>query len=317
MDLNKAVSIYNFPQDYPVNYHLNAYMVILNYISQPSYKRYNFLPSKKNLITTMIDKVGTTLTDQQTAEIYDIVETYEPSLIPLIQRRIEQFQPRHIPKNVYHDPQNIHHHKFNNAFNKIAINLYEKYKSVIEIPDREKNSAHKSKCIQTITDIVVPKYLNTELFDKVMNFICTSTAQFTPLNLTLTDILIAVWFWILEQSKTDQPEIFKRVAEEFTEMKGTCSTGHFSRLLNITQGFDKNCTMTETTDFETIVKDYLKFILSKADEVVLDGIIDKNDEFKSYIKKCVTEVEPIWAKTFSDHKKYITIVNKYCDCVIF
>ncbi len=74
---------------------------------------------------------------------------------------------------------------------------------------------------------------------KVLHRIYLDGATFTKYNLTLSDVICCLWEKVSLLCQ-QYPEIDIRVIDELLDMNDTCSSGHFTRLINVLSEFDSN-----------------------------------------------------------------------------
>jgi hypothetical protein len=79
------------------------------------------------------------------------------------------------------------------------------------------------------------KYSRYKKVNVALTRISLDRILYSKYNNTLSNILIKVWSYILDNKNRD--EMKKRLLEELEEMAGTCSTGYASRLINSISGF--------------------------------------------------------------------------------
>ncbi len=93
-----------------------------------------------------------------------------------------------------------------------------------------------------ITNIMkLHEYSDEDKFNvsKALHRIALDEAMFTKYNVTLSEILCCLWVKVTELCII-HPEIDLRVVEELLDMNETCSSGHFTRLINVLSDFDSS-----------------------------------------------------------------------------
>uniref|UniRef100_A0A6C0H2W5 Uncharacterized protein n=1 Tax=viral metagenome TaxID=1070528 RepID=A0A6C0H2W5_9ZZZZ len=81
-------------------------------------------------------------------------------------------------------------------------------------------------------------YTKAEKIRVAMRRICMDRALYSKFNVSLSNILLKVYTYIIKQEdETPRKEMQKRMCEELEEMSGTCSSGFAARLVNIISGF--------------------------------------------------------------------------------
>lgn len=207
-------------------------------------------------------------------------------------------------KTLYDDSQNVH----NNSINKSVINaasyLFKKYYYNIDI-EKMYNDIKK--------DII-----HTQSLDMIKQ----DPTRYNNL-FTLQDILISLWNFIEEKEEKEKEELFKRLKEELIEMDNKCSTGRLARLINVLQGFTSDSKLeiviSDITQYTNIVYNYLNNKLKNCDdENIINGIIDKNNQYIQFIKKNIEEKLIEWRNEYKIDKKTVyIIVNKYAEFDIY
>jgi hypothetical protein len=227
----------------------------------------------------------------------------------LINRLRDLSHPKKITKTVYEDSQNVHNSKINNSVIECAELLCKKYYSNID-------------CIGNIENILIQKYPSIEsLIKNSISYIEKNTSFFGKSKISLSQLFISIWFWIIESSHKEELE--KRLIEELKEMKGQCTTGHLARLVNVIQGFtdeEKLCIKISIEEqINSVVRTFLTNLLEKCkDEKIIDGLIDKNEKFIEYIKNSIKNKIIDWKKEYENEEKLIyEATNNFCGIKIF
>jgi hypothetical protein len=335
-----AISMYNFPDSEKLQHLLYA----TRYLFQ--YKHYDskITPTTSQLIhfTEKLFNKYKTHDIPEVAEIVDILIQYSPPAINYLnelrqididrerilrvvreekhididRRRILQVvrEEKHIdfpifkpPKKltVYEDTQNVHNTTINESA-KIAVkklvNLYDNNIQIKEI--------HK---------ILLEKFpQHSTSINKVIKRIDEDVANF-GINVSLKQTLRSLWSWIYIQNKEeDHDELLKILVNEIKDMSGMCATGHLTRLINVTQGFDNEfiIKISDNEQCSSVVTHYLNTQLQHCDDDdVLDGMTTKEQKFIEFIDDCIRQKEPEWRKEYGN--EFVThinqIVNKFID----
>lgn len=236
--------------------------------------------------------------------------------------------------------ENIRGKKVENLFNKVETlfsNRHNVHDSSIEKSIKDfvtkvtKNYLGEMKTYENvhgeISNVIYKSNLTADQRERAFNGLnrySIDTATFTDLEISMKDLLIHVWRLINKHSQDEIKELHSRLLNELIDMSGTCSSGHFSRLVNILSGFDfevkiswedqlhgnivgrmeKRIRNIEDTEFrENVIlgmdkdssdleKDcYLKFIMDNVNDLKKELYYEfvtqkyiKEDEFEKYFK---------------------------------
>jgi hypothetical protein len=336
--MSHAINIYNYPKEYSNRSKLLGYRYLLqNQIEARKVLRN--IPSINQIIKKLFDffnEIAESLIQIENPrviylnrelhvkntfdmnEIVDIVLEYSPTNGEILLNKLREIERESSKKNtilskICSDSQNVHNSFINESIKNITKKLYEKYSSTNDF-----KILRVEEDIKFILSVTFPK--KVDIISKVFLRINSDISNFN-IGISLSDTLKCLWLWIYEQEETD--ELLKRLVEEIYEMEGQCASGHLSRLINVTQGF------SEEFNISSNEKDYLehsiyKFLNKKLkeckDELVIEGIVDKNEEYLSFIKQTVENIN--WKKEFSLDKienfdEIKNIVNKFSDFKIF
>jgi hypothetical protein len=126
--------------------------------------------------------------------------------------------------NIYSDAQNVHTSKISHCVNKRILTLYE---------DKNKDEIDSVEISNVITKYLQDEKLCTKKIENSLKRVSVDLAIFTDKKVRLRTILVKIWHRILNMELEYKKEAVNRLCEELTEMNGTCSTGHASRLVNI------------------------------------------------------------------------------------
>lgn len=226
-------------------------------------------------------------------------------------------------KSVYVDGQNVHNKSITNSMITAGTNLCSQFSGKISLGSSIYFNTNKKELLNSVEIDLICSYPNEEeLIRTAIKYISENPAGFGPKQITITDIFLAVWFWIKTQKYTK--ELHRRLLEELKEMKGMCSSGHIARLVNVIQGFtDDERFIIRISDEEqcrTVVKTYLNKVLQNcSDEDILNGLIDHNNKFINFIRTKIGDRLLEWRKEYGP--EFIpTIgqtVNDYCKYDVF
>lgn len=200
-------------------------------------------------------------------------------------------------KTISHDKQNVHHSPISGNIKKIAIQLCKDYPPssywnwgvyVTELSSRKSWSSRNRKA---------------------MDFIEQTDVTF-GIDIVLKDIFSSLWTWI--QLHTHKEVLLDRLNEELSDMSGTCSTGHLSRLINVPQGFTERYKLNilPTEEIKKFIHHDLSIGLSRASEQVQEGILgEKTPEFIDWISQ---QTQKYIKKFGTNHDDYIkTVISAY------
>ena len=211
---------------------------------------------------------------------------------------------------VYGDSQNVHNSTINISVKDICKKLMQNY-------------SHSQE-YQTLSLSVVESALFTRFGDPsisdVLRHIQEDVATFN-IGITLEQILKCVWVFI--QTHQHKEELETRLIEELQEMRGYCASGHMSRLVNVIQGYteeDLSIRISETDQINAVVRQYLSRVLQECKyEIVAEGMIDKSDVYKYFLREKVKEKIDEWRNTYGKEIVHVipNIVNKFADTNVY
>jgi len=332
-----ALNIYNFPNDYPSFLQLNALRYLFRIRQQGCiFKELPKIPDLLNKARSLFDTYSRSRNTECMAEIADIVHTYSPynknelldrlrnnpnGIVEQIQDNIQDNVPalKPIKKTVYEDSQNVHNSQVNQTVIKSAENLYERYKNMLQIEDRN----FKEDCIENVRTELVKRYKEQKyIINSGIDYIKTNTSIFGSQKLQMMDVFLSVWMFLTPHEH--RQELESRLLEELREMHGTCSTGHIARLVNVIQGFtdEENLCIRISSNEQcnAVVKNYLNKELSQCqDEKVIDGIMEGNDDYKNFIRQRIAKKLLEWQKEYGKGMlaNIAKIVNEFSHVQVF
>jgi hypothetical protein len=301
--INRALDIYNFPEHVPLLRQLHAIRVLYGH------QQYRYVPSVNELRTRLSNMAYeiylTPRNGQLTHELMDTALEIGASL-PAIETNRDLFeryerhaQPKPV-KNIYslqtitEDRQNVHHTSINSHIKRVVKQLvsdYPPYESIWSILQSELKKRLQS-------------WRETNL--QTLKFIKENPSTFT-VDVTLKSLLISVFLFIANQPEEPREQLYQRLNEELDEMRGKCSTGHLSRLVNVLQGFSSKYTieMNPEQEMKSFVYYYLNKQLQDAPEAVQDGMTDGTEAFRSYVQ--TPKNQAYFENRFgSEHSEYIS-----------
>lgn len=324
----KALNIYNFWRD--AEHHPALCTFGLRYLfkyNRQILKRYNY-PNSAQLIQVAHDMMTAYLNTnnlQNAREIADIISEYHVNEGERFFQRLRALDEVKIEnkviKTVYADSQNVHNSKINNSVIRSATKLCELYN--VKLENEIENKRQNSFILSEIEAILKRGHKNASaIIEKSIEYIRISTATFGEKRLSLCDILVSVWLFIINHAQRADLEL--RLIEELKDMNGLCSTGHVARLVNVIQGFTSSeelqIRISDAEQCKAVVGQYLSNVLKECkDENVLDGILDGSDAFVHFVRVKVADKLLEWKSTYgADSLPIIArIVNEYCGNTVF
>jgi hypothetical protein len=205
-------------------------------------------------------------------------------------------------KSVYNDSQNVHESSINKSVIDAAKKLISEYKPerilTFEYSQYEYNERDKIK----------------ESIHRIMTDVTTFNNGFT---------LYEVYQSLLQKIETssNKDELYKRLKEELIDMSGLCATGHLSRLLMVSQGFDNNETMVKMDidkEMYSKIKSYLDKAIQEAEnsDDLIESLVGDKKLIKTFIHvegvKILQEIVKEY-KNVEDNEE--TIKGIYASCL--
>lgn len=291
-----AVNIYNFPQDYP---NINHQILSIRYLLMYREECPRICPKKRDILQYAETIFNNNIENRNVNEIADIVNEYGNDNT-LLNRLRQHEQPKVITKTVYNDSQNVHNSTINQSVIKITKNLFSKYRKKFENKEDIFMDNIKNILIQTFPE-------DLEIILESIDYLKKNFATF-GIDITLQQVFISIWLWISEDKYREELQI--RLVEELKDMKGQCTTGHLSRLINVIQGFTEDekllIKISSNDQINSVVRQYLnKCLIDCKDEKVIDGMIEHNKDFVVFVKLKIKEKLSEWIK---DYGKEILII---------
>lgn len=292
-EIYRALDIYNFPLGIPFIKQLQALRVLYSNHSNQSYSNRSLkdLPTASELRTRLqnlsYEIYNTPNNDQLVHEMMDTALEIGAS-IPAIdtQRNLFREYERQIfqggsnkppVKDIYSlkhitgDSQNVHHTSINEHTKEIVRRIVSEHP-----PQNHLWSKLKSELERRTSW----KATNTESLKFIYENPCTFT-----INITLRQLALSVFQYIIRQNTEIQNQLFQRFNEELDEMRKKCSSGHLSRLVNILQGFSNEYTIQidPKKEVKAFIYHHLNKRLQEAPEDIQEGITDQSKMFKDFI----------------------------------
>lgn len=284
--IHRSLDIYNYPQNIPLIRQLHAIRALYSYqYYRRNYREIPPVEELRNRLSNMAYEIYTLADNPQlTHELMDTALEIGASL-PVIEtqrnlfREYERLIPESKPvKNIYslqaitEDSQNVHHTSINEHVKTVVRQMVSDYPpqdSVWNILVAEiKKHIHSWR----------PTNLDT------LKFIKENPSTFN-INITLKSLLISVFLFITHQSEELRDQLYQRLNEELHEMRGKCSTGHLSRLVNVVQGFSERYTIKiqPEREIKSFIYYHLNKILQEAPEDVQEGMTEGTEPFRQFI----------------------------------
>jgi hypothetical protein len=284
-----AVNIYNFPQDYP---NINHRILSIRYLLMYHKECPRMCPKKQDILQYAETLFNNNIHNRDVNEIADIVNEYGNN--DRLLNRLRQYeQPKNVTKTVYNDSQNVHNSTINQSVIKITKNLFLKYNKKFENKEDVFMDNIKNSLIEKFPE-------DLEIILESIEYIKKNFATF-GINITLQQVFISLWLWISEDKHIEQLQI--RLIEELKDMKGQCTTGHLSRLINVIQGFTDDekllIKISDKDQINSVVRQYLnKCLIDCKDEKVIEGMLEYNNDFVIFVKLKIKEKLPEWIKNY-------------------
>ena len=192
-------------------------------------------------------------------------------------------------KYISSDNQNVHHSKLNKSIKDIAMKIVKEY------PEDDWN-------------FYTSKININSVIKETLKRINESKAHFNT-GITLKELFLSICKYIELQNSERKDELQKRLYEELIEMTDKCLTGHFSRLVNVLQGFEDKYAVNLKTPQKTIYED-LTTELQVAPEHVKDSLLSKDNRILIYIEQMKNKYRKKWEELTS-RKEVQKIVNTF------
>lgn len=314
--INRALDIYNHSQHISLIRQLHAIRVLYNY--QDCRRNYRQIPSTeelRNRLSMMAYEIYTTQNNSQLVhELLDTALEIGASLPSIETQRnlFQEYERLVVPENkvaikdiyslqaITEDSQNVHHTSINEHVKQVVRQIvldYPPYDSIWNVMTSEIQKR-------------IHSWRHTNL--ETLKFIKNNPSTFT-IGITLKSLLISVFLFITHQSEDLREQLYQRLNEELDEMRGKCSTGHLSRLVNVVQGFSEKYTIQIHPERE--IKSFIYYHLNKklqdAPEDIQEGMSEGSTAFKDFILN--SENQTYFESRFgTEHSEYIsTCIQEY------
>jgi hypothetical protein len=324
--LCRAIEIFRFSGDYPNRIRLLGYRFLLQY----GYLDTRLSPNKQTIISQMkemIDKYYTVDTTEATSilmELVDMLIDFSPEdgkqLLAYLREKRKTANDASPSMDgaectVYADSQSAHNADISDSTRRAAKYLVEMYPLLVA-PENKNNYYDNIKAM-----LISECEKDCKNIDVIIDRIYSDNATF-GIDVTVDQVLMSLLIWINEQVKEGKfarVDIFKRLTEEFNDMENYCSSGLLSRIINCMQGFTDDIRLairiSDREQIKSVVYTHLnKEIQACQDDVIIDGLVDKNIKFLNFVRKCINAKTDDWVEEYSEEtmSKYIKeIFNEY------
>jgi hypothetical protein len=219
----------------------------------------------RNIIDEMVELYNendTTIKEKMC--IADSIRTHDQTIGDRMLEEIRRLETVNfsLHKTVYSDTQNVHNHFINKSVNDAAKYLCENWNAPLDLYNYVESHI-------SVNDNIRESLSRIQYDQSIMN------------SYTMNNIFGSIIGYIIEHP--NKKEMWIRVGEELNDMSGYCATGHFSRIINIIQGFDgvPDILLIKISILDELIAVfslYMKNILSK-DEDLMDLMLDDREGF--------------------------------------
>ena len=314
--LHRALDVYNFPLNISLIKQIQC--VRLLYQNLRHRDTYKYLPSIDELQTRFNNLAFEIYADpKETQAFHELIDTSLELGIPLptatrseivveqsnLLRQYAQLKPKksadvYALKSITMDKQNVHHHGINEQIKIIVRKIVDDYPCVL--------NNHIWKTLEGELRKHIHSWRDTNI--QSLKFIKENISTFN-LDIGLKELLGSLFLWIMHQKDdSTRSQLFNRLNEELHDMRGTCSTGHLSRLINVVQGFSERyeIKIEPEKEMKAYIYQHLTNALKRAPESVQEGMIEKTSPYINFL------TDPKWIEHFSSRfgKKNIPFIQK-------
>lgn len=293
--LNRALDIYNIPDNISFMKQLQSIRYLYN-----AHDKYRHLPKKedlKNRIHNLAVEIYAAHTNRQNEQVlHELMDTaLEMGVsLPVAEEQRELFRQYNVPvkdvfslKTITQDRQNVHHTLINKNIKELV------QKITTEYPPHE-----------GLWGFIQPE------LERHAKWVQTNrqSLNFIGKNPTLKQPALSIFIYISQQTAELREQLFQRLNEELNDMRGTCTTGHLSRLINVIQGLttEYKLEIDPEKEIKKYVYDALTKLLRDAPEHIQEGVVDCTDAYKEYMLAHVTKIEAHLGKVNSRQiRKYV------------
>ncbi len=206
---------------------------------------------------------------------------------------------------------------------KLNYNNNEKIeKEIIEII----NNNQYEYSLDIVLKILIDKYPeNNDIIIETIDRISFDTSEINGIN--MSQLLNSIWNFI-NKSWNYYPELLNRLKEELIEMNNYCTTGHFSRLVNVIQGYVNEEYAMKISNTDQLFSVFSYYLTKKSEEIIdndniMNDLLDteknpKENYYYIFLEKIINEkLEEIYKEYSSLDKDIEYILEKYCKKKIF
>ena len=300
------------------NMNIVPYFQILKYILRNSVRKDEHVKEVLNEFDNLFDNLEVSIyTKMEIADIFilnkreirghemlDILRNLELDLVPE-----QEDQLNHKGKmTVYRDSQNVHSSKLNDSVLKACVYLME-----IEKP----NGFNPEEVLSNLCEISPNHH---EIISQVLERIEIDTSRFKcgENMFSLYDVFSSLWSYIKKHEYC--ADLYKRLIEEMTSMSKYCTTGHFSRFINVLQGYtdDKKLSIviSDEQQIKAVVYNYLDTEMRNAPDEITDSMISSDKTpFYDFILLKMNQRIHMLCNEYGEVQDYIlSAVKIYSDC---
>lgn len=279
--LNRALDIYNFSDNIPYLKRLESIRYLYNVQHKDRYR--NQQPSqielRHRLYNLAIEIYASQPNNQLIHELIDTAMEMNVTL-PVVEEQKELFRQYTKPnkndifslKTITQDRQNVHHTLINKNIRELIHKIMKDYPP----------------------DDGIWRFIRPEL-QKHKSWLDTNLESLKRIedNHALKQPMLSVFSFIFHQPLELKEQLFQRLNEELDDMRGTCTTGHLTRLINVTQGLTTRYKLEidPKKEIKKYVYEALTIHLKKAPEHIQEGVLECTDAYKKYLTDHSTSIE--------------------------
>lgn len=318
--VNRALDIYNFPDQNSVLLHLQSIRLLYDKRRYKESLNLRYMPSVENLKQRLLSihhDIMFSRNIQYINEFMDTVLHLQVALPTLdIDAQLNEYN-RYMNLNVQSkntklvslsditkDKQNVHNSDINESVKQSVIKIIDLY----SVSDELSISHKRNMMFIDIVNILKQRKNWSPINDKSISFIESNISTF-GIDITLKELFIAIYLHITTRLTDYKEELLDIFNDELKDMSGKCSTGHMSRLVNILQGFDDTFSIKVNNNkiIKKFIYDYLNDEIKNHAENILDNITENRDYIMNIVNNniFINKFEKEFGEKYGDHKKYI------------
>ena len=325
--LYRALDSYTHPEDATLMNRILGVRILFENQHQRHLCKYipTLAELRERLTNLLVEALNTDdLNDQHIDECYDIALQVGCG-IPILQVQNEAYRQHIINRignrnkddgntlaQIASDSQNVHNSFINKRVKELVMDLCRTY----TCPEHIQKDPGTYIIVITRSLKRYPSWHSNN--SKALSFIRKNEGRF-GIGHTLFEVLYGVYSFIETKEDEEKVELFTILNQELTSMSGKCSTGHMSRLINVLQGFSERYELARTID-KRLIKTIIYGTLTsrfekecKEQPELVDGILDKSEEYITFMKNTFTELRPQWIAEFGESfsETIDTVYNEY------